>query len=508
MDLTKGTGADQEMPRIDDRQLKLSYLIGSEPVQAAIENFRERTGLELAALGMDGIGFGEPVPENEHCRILRALGRCGLVNPEVDMPAHPDSPELRICHGSIAHLVMPLALGDEHVGRLVSQPFSAGALDMDEMIQFAEAHGAHPDNLANGAMQLSEAPARDVAAAGRLAALVANAVVGNALQRQDQVALVQAFDQLTLALNQEVVGEMILQLALRLMRLDAGLVLVQPSSGDQVRYESGGGDEPWLGTLMERAAERCQKTKNPFSVPDLSTSIWAQRLVRDASPQGSVLAAPIRRGDDTMGAVAVYSPRSRSDVEGDLHKLVLLGTQAAVSLQMMSKLVHSQERAERDDLTGLYNRRFFKEQLAREMSRAARYGHELALMVLDIDNFKTFNDDFGHHNGDHVIRSVADVLESTVRKTNTVARYGGDEFCVIVPEGGLAAAEVVATRIREAVQELKLVDDEGQPMGGVSVSLGVSEYDAEKDNPLTFFARTDQNLLMAKREGRDRVVSA
>jgi diguanylate cyclase (GGDEF)-like protein len=425
------------------------------------------------------------------------------------MPALPGQPQVHVCHGSIAHFVAPLMVGDDPVGSLISTPFAFAEPDSDELLSFADELGAHPDNLARGASALERVPLDDVVGAGRLAAMVANTVVGEALQRQDQVTLVQAFDQLTLALNKEVVGEMILRLAVRLMRAPGALVRVardEPTPHVHAHLEA---EDAAVRRLLEGAAERSQRTGRPFSVPDLSESLWARKHLGEMQvPAGLVMAAPFRRGHDSHGAVAVFSPRARADLEGDLHKLVLLGAQAAVSLDLLDRLLHSQERAIRDDLTGLFNQRYLREQLTRELSRSVRYGHPLSLIVIDIDRFKEINDKFGHPAGDRAIQAVARAIEGSVRKANTVARYGGDEFVVVVPEAGVASATVVAEHLRTALQGIRIEGEKGEQLPPLTCSVGVAEFDREADNPLTLFSRADANLLAAKRSGRDCVVSA
>jgi diguanylate cyclase (GGDEF)-like protein len=130
------------------------------------------------------------------------------------------------------------------------------------------------------------------------------------------------------------------------------------------------------------------------------------------------------------------------------------------------------------------------------------------LIVLDLDNFKVINDAFGHPVGDRVIQHLAECIERHTRKANVLVRYGGDEFCIIVPEGDLDTARNVAERVLAEIRNSPYADERyGVPSQYLTVSAGVTQYRPEEDNAFSFFKRADENLLIAKRTGKDRVVA-
>lgn len=151
-----------------------------------------------------------------------------------------------------------------------------------------------------------------------------------------------------------------------------------------------------------------------------------------------------------------------------------------------------------DALTSISNHRYFWERLESEFSRAQRYGRNLSLVMCDIDNFKKFNDQFGHQKGDAVLREVAQLLEKNRRSMDSVARYGGEEFAIILPEVSHAQALDIARR------HLTITKNSS----GVSLSFGVATFpqDARSTTELVFVA--DQALLLAKVQGKERVVSS
>jgi len=154
-----------------------------------------------------------------------------------------------------------------------------------------------------------------------------------------------------------------------------------------------------------------------------------------------------------------------------------------------------------DSLTGLKNRRAFDQILMEDSSRMVRTQSSLALILLDIDGFKAFNDEFGHVSGDEALQQLARVLQSQARAYDRVARYGGEEFAIVLPDTSMAEALGVAERIRQEVQ------DAHWPHRPVTVSLGVAAASASQDS-LTLVARADKALYRAKQTGRNRAVRA
>lgn len=163
---------------------------------------------------------------------------------------------------------------------------------------------------------------------------------------------------------------------------------------------------------------------------------------------------------------------------------------------------HLEDKTFRDELTNLYNRRFFDVKLADEIARSARYGRPLSLVMVDIDRFKNFNDEYGHQKGDEVLTAVASILKDSCRTSDTVARYGGEEMALILPETTGENAFKVAEKARSSVQE------RAEATAGVSitVSMGVSRYGNGKDSPATMIAAADKALYQAKEGGRNRVI--
>ena len=158
--------------------------------------------------------------------------------------------------------------------------------------------------------------------------------------------------------------------------------------------------------------------------------------------------------------------------------------------------------ADLDALTGLHNRRYFHETLAREVSRAQRYSRQLALIVFDLDDFKAINDRIGHLSGDAVLAETAERVLDVVRSADIARRVGGDEFAVILPESSTADADQLYHRLRGAVSSRPV----GQA-GRLSLSAGIAEL-LPDDDPTNFFERADEALYRAKELGKGQVFQA
>jgi diguanylate cyclase (GGDEF)-like protein len=158
-----------------------------------------------------------------------------------------------------------------------------------------------------------------------------------------------------------------------------------------------------------------------------------------------------------------------------------------------------------DDLTGIYNHRFFIEQLAREVERHKRYSTPLSLLMIDIDYFKHYNDTNGHLAGDEVLRAIAILIERGVRQTDIVARYGGEEFSAILTNTGREGALEIAERIRKNVSDTRFPNESAQPNKDLTVSVGVATFSSSISTLTDLIREADHTLYRAKNGGRNRV---
>jgi diguanylate cyclase (GGDEF)-like protein len=219
----------------------------------------------------------------------------------------------------------------------------------------------------------------------------------------------------------------------------------------------------------------------------------------------SQAALPLRTGDSVIGVLVVASTTYREFTPAEMERLQVIGNQSSLSLQ--NALLHGElERLSvTDRLTELYNHGYFQQRLEEEIGRASRFNHTLSLIMLDIDDFKEFNDTYGHPRGDRVLQAVSAIIRGNLREMDVAARYGGEEFVVVLPETGLGGAAAVAERIREGVEAYGFVGGDDIAPVHRSVSVGVASFPAHADTPSTLIEAADKAMYVAKREGKNRV---
>jgi GGDEF domain-containing protein/transcriptional regulator with GAF, ATPase, and Fis domain len=250
----------------------------------------------------------------------------------------------------------------------------------------------------------------------------------------------------------------------------------------------------------------------------------------DAVSEGRRLAVPLLAKSRSDGELVVTSPVARPFDRDEIELVQIIANQLAVAIENARLYDRLEEQAITDGLTGLYNHRFFYDRLIAEVARARRYGLQLSLLMLDIDDFKRFNDTFGHQAGDRVLVEIGRIMREQLRRDVDIpCRYGGEEFAVILPHTPASGAEIVGRRLTEQVTAIVGADAEGDSawLTGerlrvtiatasfpgretgetthVTVSIGVSTYPDQADEAETLVANADAALYRAKREGKNRV---
>jgi diguanylate cyclase (GGDEF)-like protein len=225
------------------------------------------------------------------------------------------------------------------------------------------------------------------------------------------------------------------------------------------------------------------------------------KAVEPIGPKWYQLAVPLVTRKRLVGALWLARSGGRFS-EREVQFLAILTGQAAIALDNARLYSEVATLAQLDALTGIYNRRTLVENLAREISRCSRYGLNLTVLMVDLDNFKKINDTCGHQFGDVLLKKIISSVASSVRSVDIVGRYGGDEIVVILPETGPLEAYQVAERIRQAVKELTR-DEVCQ----VTTSIGIAAYPQHGEDPERLLAIADQAMYHAKRQGGDRILT-
>jgi two-component system cell cycle response regulator len=209
------------------------------------------------------------------------------------------------------------------------------------------------------------------------------------------------------------------------------------------------------------------------------------------------VAVPVGPAEGRLGMLATFTREpGREAPEQAVEELEELARRAGPAVDNARRFREARQLADLDALTGLHNRRYFHETLAREVARAQRYQRTLTLIVLDLDDFKEINDRIGHLGGDAVLAEAAERVRSVVRSADIACRVGGDEFAVIAPESGTDQGRLLVSRIQRAISDKPI-----GPAGRVRLSAGVAELLPE-DDAVSLFERADAQLYAAKQNGK------
>ena len=280
--------------------------------------------------------------------------------------------------------------------------------------------------------------------------------------------------------------------------VDAALITVSTS-----------GSEPIVSTLglsateVERQAVLGPPDGREARAISMSYEYGPEPEDGDSEAIRSGVAVPLPGETGQIGLLTVFTRASETRFgESQVDELEELAMRAGPAIENARRFREARQLADLDALTGLHNRRYFHETLAREVARAHRYDRNLALIVFDLDDFKGINDRIGHLAGDAVLAEAAERILDVVRSADIACRVGGDEFAVILPESKLRDADQLYSRLRTALSSKPV----GQA-GPLTMSAGMAELQAD-DDAISFFQRADHALYGAKEAGKGQVVAA
>jgi diguanylate cyclase (GGDEF)-like protein len=221
----------------------------------------------------------------------------------------------------------------------------------------------------------------------------------------------------------------------------------------------------------------------------------------NSSNVNSILCVPLIVKGESIGVINITNKKEgKLFNQHDLDFIKALANQASIAIDNAQLY----ELATKDGLTKLYIHRHFYTLLDNEIKRSARYSHHMTVAMMDIDNFKSVNDTFGHKIGDQILREISAVISHTVRKIDIAARYGGEEFAVIFPETPISTATIIANRLRKNIAQIIVKMAEGAEIAP-KISIGLAEFPTHSDNCDNLIEKADKALYYAKEHGKNRV---
>jgi diguanylate cyclase (GGDEF)-like protein len=334
--------------------------------------------------------------------------------------------------------------------------------------------------------------------------------------RDEKVRFYEALERLNRVSKRVEVFDTVLEVAAALVATDfAAVTVLEEEDGRSVhriaRVRGGEGTERLAGLeVPDDKGVAASVLRHGFALPARGFDVSkAQIFGPDARVKGlaALKVIPLRAAGKVLGTLTLGACRVDAFAGDDVVRQLEVVAMSAAESIFRARLFDQTERlATTDGLTGLTNHRTFQVRLDEHLAQARRYGKKLSLILCDIDHFKSVNDTYGHPIGDVVLKGVAKTIQKEARATDVVARYGGEEFAVVMPETDAAGALVIAERIRERVKALLF--ESGQGPLKVTLSLGVAAVPDDAATKGDLVERADGCLYHAKRNGRDRCVSA
>lgn len=251
------------------------------------------------------------------------------------------------------------------------------------------------------------------------------------------------------------------------------------------------------------------ETGKALVVSDLETAGFTAAPAERKYRTKSFICYPITMRGRKIGVLNVADKIGDEKFDDvDLSLLEILGPQIAVALEgaeWRERATQFQLMSITDPLTGLLNRRYLEERLTDELNRSERYDYAMSCLMIDIDDFKSYNDRNGHQAGDVALKITAHALKAALRSADVACRYGGEEFCILLPQTSLSEAGVIAERMRQRVADKEYPFGKSQPRGNVTISIGISTLGKYIDTGEKVIAAADRALYTAKSQGKNRI---
>ncbi len=315
--------------------------------------------------------------------------------------------------------------------------------------------------------------------------------------------------------NKEELYKNVLGIAADLVGASRGSLMLIGKSGRSLHIEYCKGMNLQLARSIsirmgEGIAGRVASSGLPMMIDDIENDSRVGKRNRPRFKTKSLLSVPLKLKDRTIGVLNL-SDKDNLGVfsETDMNLLASFANLASLMIERAWTLERSfklEQLSVTDHLTGLYNRRFLRSRLDEELSRSSRYGLPFTVIFVDLDYFKKYNDLCGHLAGDRALQKAAGIIKAGVRDMDIVARFGGEEFCIILPGATKGEAAIVAERIRQGIEKESFHNEGNLPTGRLTASFGVASFPQDGHAYATLIHSADMALYKAKAEGRNRII--
>lgn len=315
--------------------------------------------------------------------------------------------------------------------------------------------------------------------------------------------------------DNELLYDSILDMAANLVKAACGSLMLLDKKGETLRIQSAKGMNMRLAKslslkLGSGIAGRVAASGLPLLVNDIEQDTRIAGQNRSRFKTRSFVSIPLKFREQLLGVLNLSDKDNQGIFDGtDLEMLSTFGNHASAVIRRSSILERSEQLEHlsiTDPLTELFNRRFLDIRMEEELNRSLRQRLQMTVMLIDLDNFKKFNDLYGHVAGDKALKRVARILEKAVRDMDVVTRYGGEEFCLVLPGTAKMESMFVAERIRRGIEKEAFLCERNLPVGRLTASIGIASYPEDGKNATHLINSADIALYQAKEQGRNRII--
>jgi diguanylate cyclase (GGDEF)-like protein len=485
---------------------EVAALAASPEFKLLLQRYEERTGIKLQLFNIHGAALTDVETPPAYCVYLQEHQDCPLYFRRDYLKASAEG--MKPCVASVGHLVAPvLDHRGQQIATVVSQALRFGRNPVEPLSQKAFQHKIFPDDFINAANAVREAPTSENRMfIGEFLSLGLQLLVEHRAKERVSAAVAALHSRVAEA-DAQTLGQQVVEAALQVVGGDYALAVLFDDSGREL---STGYDQPspdhlveTKRRLLEGVSEWVRHADRHVIVPDVAASAWCRYLTGAVVDGGSIVGVPIVAGERNLGAVVVAFDNPRDDLQGPLQALQQFVEQGVHAIAMGRKLVQTDQSAMVDPATGVYNQRLLDDLLEREISRAARAGRDLSLVLFHVDDAEILANRLGEEIWARVLREMTALIRSRTRRANTLARIGTSDFCLVVPEASRAVAARLAEALRRAVQDHPFSTPGGDEILRLKVDVGfaTSEQGHDDREGLLEKARTSLRQARAERLG-------
>ena len=493
---------------VEPQEGELGALVSSPEFSRMVDRFAASTGLKLQVFDLDAHPLTPVEDYPRYCRLLQERKTCPLYNDPNFLKRGEET--IGVCKSGVGHFIAPIRNEKEvQIGAVLGPAVKYAPNSVEELAELAFRLKIFPDDLIQAADAVQEHDAENLLGAGELVSVGLNLLaemqakerVGHALRRL-QAEIAES--------NAQMLTQHVVDALLYLTRADYALVLMIDESGSDLAsaYDQPAPDQlvEAKRRLVEGIAEWVKHADRTVTVPDISKSAWSRYLTDDTVKVGSVIGVPIpdQKSGSTFGAIVVGFDRARGDLEEPLAALESFVAEGLYALVMGRKLMQAEQLALLDLQSGAHSRRYLDDLLDREISRASRYNHDLAVVVFEIEAFEVLRGKYGEAGLGRIMRELVAVIGSKTRRVNTIARLRDGQFCLVIPEADRAVAVRQADRLRPVLEEHPYAATPNGDIVRLAVDTGVAASEHGKDDRAALLAQAMQSLAQARSERRTR----